>query len=184
MGITISSLVANSLKALSGRKEVRIVMIGLDAAGKTTVLYKLNLGETVTTIPTIGFNVENLRYKNIEFTVWDIGGQDKIRRLWEHYFNHTDGIIFVIDSADKDRVSEAADELHRAMSNDMLRDAALLVYANKQDLPGSMAPSDLADKLQLSNLRGRDHYIQPSSATSGEGLHEGLDWLAKTLGKR
>ncbi|XP_042639483.1 ADP-ribosylation factor-like 17-like [Orycteropus afer afer] len=78
-------------KSLFGKKEMRILMVGLDAAGKTTILYKLKLGEIVTTIPTIGFNVETVEYKNISFTVWDVGGQDKIRPLWRHYFQNTQG---------------------------------------------------------------------------------------------
>lgn len=91
---------------LSSKKESRILMVGLDAAGKTTILYKLKLGEVVTTIPTIGFNVETVDYKNISFTVWDVGGQDKIRPLWRHYYQNTQGIIFVVDSNDRDRVAE------------------------------------------------------------------------------
>ena len=66
-------------KIFGGKKEMRILMVGLDAAGKTTILYKLKLGEVVTTIPTIGFNVETVEYKNISFTVWDVGGQDKVQ---------------------------------------------------------------------------------------------------------
>ena len=103
-------------------------MVGLDAAGKTTILYKLKLGEIVTTIPTIGFNVETVEYKNINFTVWDVGGQDKIRPLWRHYFQNTQGLIFVVDSNDRDRAAEARDELHRMLNED----AVLLVFANKQ----------------------------------------------------
>jgi len=80
MGLSISKL----FNGLWGKKEMRILMVGLDAAGKTTILYKLKLGEIVTTIPTIGFNVETVEYKNISFTVWDVGGQDKIRPLWRH----------------------------------------------------------------------------------------------------
>jgi ADP-ribosylation factor family len=91
---------------LTAKKESRILMVGLDAAGKTTILYKLKLGEVVTTIPTIGFNVETVEYKNISFTVWDVGGQDKIRPLWRHYYQNTQGIIFVVDSNDRDRVAE------------------------------------------------------------------------------
>jgi ADP-ribosylation factor protein 1 len=87
-----------------GKKEMRILMVGLDAAGKTTILYKLKLGEVVTTIPTIGFNVETVEYKNISFTVWDVGGQDKIRPLWRHYYQNTQGLIFVVDSNDRDRI--------------------------------------------------------------------------------
>lgn len=86
-------------------------IVGLDAAGKTTILYKLKLGEIVTTIPTIGFNVETVEYKNICFTVWDVGGQDKIRPLWRHYFQNTQGLIFVVDSNDRERITEAEKEL-------------------------------------------------------------------------
>merc|ERR1712086_663178 len=107
-----------------GKKEMRILMVGLDAAGKTTVLYKLKLGEVVTTIPTIGFNVETVEYKNISFTVWDVGGQDKIRPLWRHYYQNTQGVIFVVDSNDRDRVGEARDELNRMLNEDEMRDAA------------------------------------------------------------
>uniref|UniRef100_A0AAY4EW11 ADP-ribosylation factor n=1 Tax=Denticeps clupeoides TaxID=299321 RepID=A0AAY4EW11_9TELE len=106
MGLTISSLFSK----LFGKKQMRILMVGLDAAGKTTILYKLKLGEIVTTIPTIGFNVETVEYKNICFTVWDVGGQDKIRPLWRHYFQNTQGLIFVVDSNDRERVAESAEE--------------------------------------------------------------------------
>lgn len=90
--------------------------VGLDAAGKTTILYKLKLGEIVTTIPTIGFNVETVEYKNICFTVWDVGGQDKIRPLWRHYFQNTQGLIFVVDSNDRDRITEAEKELQNMVN--------------------------------------------------------------------
>merc|ERR1712227_1085939 len=123
---------------LFGKKDVRILMVGLGAAGKTTILYKLKLGEIVTTIPTIGFNVETVEYKNISFTVWDVGGQDKIRPLWRHYYQNTQGLIFVVDSNDRERVNEAKEELLRMLNEDELRDAVLLVFANKQDLPNAM----------------------------------------------
>merc|ERR1711937_501147 len=117
-----------------GKHEMRILMVGLDAAGKTTILYKLKLGEVVTTIPTIGFNVETVEYKNVNFTVWDIGGQDKIRKLWRYYYENTQGLIFVIDSNDRDRIEDAREELTRILSEDEMRDVAVLVFANKQDL--------------------------------------------------
>ncbi|GAB5589510.1 hypothetical protein Unana1_04410 [Umbelopsis nana] len=161
MGLSISKL----LSGLFGKKEMRILMVGLDAAGKTTILYKLKLGEIVTTIPTIGFNVETVEYKNISFTVWDVGGQDKIRPLWRHYFQNTQGIIFVVDSNDRDRISEARDELQRMLNEDELRDALLLVFANKQDLPNAMNPAEITDKLGLHSLRQRHWYIQPPTAT-------------------
>ncbi|CAL5419887.1 unnamed protein product [Camellia sinensis] len=131
MGLSFTKLFSR----LFAKKEMRILMVGLDAAGKTTILYKLKLGEIVATIPTIGFNVETVEYKDISFTVWDVGGQDKIRPLWRHYFQNTQGLVFVVDSNDRDRVVEARDELHRMLNEDELRDAVLLVFANKQDLP-------------------------------------------------
>ena len=99
-------------------------MVGLDAAGKTSILYKIKLDETVTTIPTIGFNVETVQYKNINFTVWDVGGQDKIRKLWRHYFTNSDAIIYVVDSNDRERVHEARQELEALLSDDELRGLA------------------------------------------------------------
>ncbi|XP_068560537.1 ADP-ribosylation factor 2a [Cebidichthys violaceus] len=170
-------------KNLFGKKEMRILMVGLDAAGKTTILYKLKLGEIVTTIPTIGFNVETLSYKNISFTVWDVGGQDKIRPLWRHYFQNTEGIIFVVDSNDKERVGEAREELMRMLAEDELNDAALLVFANKQDLPNAMNSAEVTEKLGLHNMRSRHWHIQATCATGGEGLYEGLEWLSTQLKK-
>ncbi|CAH3120670.1 unnamed protein product [Porites lobata] len=176
---------ASLFKGLFSKKEMRILMVGLDAAGKTTILYKLKLGEIVTTIPTIGFNVETVEYKNISFTVWDVGGQDKIRPLWRHYFQNTQGsLIFVVDSNDRERVAEAREELSRMLNEDELRDAVLLVFANKQDLPNAMNAAEITDKLGLHSLRNRSWYIQATCATSGDGLYEGLDWLSNELKKR
>ncbi|KAI6177742.1 ADP-ribosylation factor 1-like protein [Aphelenchoides bicaudatus] len=180
MGLTISSLFGR----LFGKRAIRILMVGLDAAGKTTILYKLKLGEIVTTIPTIGFNVETVEYKNISFTVWDVGGQDKIRPLWRYYFQNTQGLIFVVDSNDRERVGEAREELMRMLAEDELRDAVLLVFANKQDLPNAMNASEVTDKLGLHSLRNRNWYIQSTCATSGDGLYEGLDWLSNQLKDR
>ncbi|PIA16585.1 ADP-ribosylation factor 1 [Coemansia reversa NRRL 1564] len=179
MGMVFGKLFDN----LFGKKEMRILMVGLDAAGKTTILYKLKLGEIVTTIPTIGFNVETVDYKNICFTVWDVGGQDKIRPLWRHYFQNTQGIIFVVDSNDRDRIAEARDELQRMMNEDELKDALLLVFANKQDLPNAMNNEEIIELLNLGMYRKRTWYIQKTCATTGEGLHDGLEWLANTLRK-
>ena len=178
MGLSFSKVFGK----LFGKKDVRILMVGLDAAGKTTILYKLKLGEIVTTIPTIGFNVETVEYKNISFTVWDVGGQDKIRPLWRHYYQNTQGVIFVVDSNDRDRVGEARDELHRMLNEDELREAILLVFANKQDLPNACNAGELAEEMRLyPPYITKSCYIQSCCATSGDGLYEGLDWLSSTI---
>lgn len=183
MGLSFSRL----FQLLISKKEMKILMVGLDAAGKTTILYKLKLNEAVTTIPTIGFNVEQVEYKNISFTVWDVGGQDKIRPLWRHYYQNTHALIFVVDSNDTNRIDAARDELHKMMNgDDDLREAALLVFANKQDLPNAMGAAEMTDKMGLRELRPsyRQWYIQPCCATTGDGLYEGLDWLSATLLKK
>mmetsp|Transcript_14869 Transcript_14869/g.44618 ORF Transcript_14869/g.44618 Transcript_14869/m.44618 type:complete len:207 (-) Transcript_14869:24-644(-) len=167
---------------LFGKLEVCIIMVGLDAAGKTTVLYRMKLSEAVTTIPTIGFNVEKLEYKNILFTVWDLGGQTRTRQLWQHYYQNTDALIFVVDSSDRERIEEAHEELLKMLAREEMRDAVLLVLANKQDLPGAMTTSELTTKLGLHALgRSRPWLVQETCATAGDGLYEGLDWLAQSI---
>jgi len=179
MGVAFSQI----WQRMIGKQEMRILMVGLDAAGKTTILYKLKLGEVVTTIPTIGFNVETVEYRNLSFTVWDVGGQDKIRRLWRHYFHGTNGLIYVVDSNDRERIEDARDELAKMLSEEEMRDAVLLVFANKQDLPNAMTAAEVMEKLGLRDLR-RQWYIQSASATTGDGLYEGLDWLSRTLSSK
>ena len=156
-------------------------MCGLDAAGKTTILYKLKLGEVVTTIPTIGFNVETIQHGKINFTAWDVSGRSGIRPLWRHYYQNTDALIFVVDSNDRERIDECKHEIHRFLTEDELKDAMLLIMANKQDLPNAMSIAELTDKLNLHNIRERQWYIQASCATTGDGLRDGLDWLHSQL---
>lgn len=179
MGLTISSIFGR----LFSKRQMRILMVGLDAAGKTTILYKLKLGEIVTTIPTIGFNVETVEYKNISFTVWDVGGQHKIRNLWRYYYQNTQGLIFVIDASDRNRIKEVIEEFDAAVHSDELRDCIILIFANKQDLPNAMTSSEIVDKMKLNNLRHRIWHVQSTCAVQGDGLYEGLDWLSNELCK-
>ncbi|XP_022914080.1 ADP ribosylation factor 4-like [Onthophagus taurus] len=166
-----------------GKKRVnmRILMVGLDCAGKTTILYRMRLGKVVTSVPTIGFNIETVEFKNICFIVWDVGGQEKIRRLWRHYYENTQGVIFVVDGADRNRIKEAEKELQNMIQETELRDAAVLVFANKQDLPNAIKPVDLANDLKLYTLHNRRWHVQASSALEGSGLLEGLSWLSRQI---
>ena len=168
---------------LLGKKDYRILMLGLDAAGKTTLLYRLKLGEVQTTIPTIGFNVEQVEYQNITFTVWDVGGQDKLRSLWRHYYEGAHALIFVVDSNDRERTQLAKNELSRLLGAEELQNAIVLVFANKQDLPNALSAQELASQLELAQRIKNPWYIQPCCATEGSGLYEGLDWLSNSLSK-
>ena len=137
-----------------------VTSLGERAFNGCTELESVELGENVTTIPTIGFNVETVEYKNINFTVWDVGGQDKIRALWRHYFLGTQGLIFVVDSNDHDpeRIFAAHDELHKMLAEEELRNASVLILANKQDLPQAMSVSEMTERLGLRDVN--NHYKQ------------------------
>jgi small GTP-binding protein len=126
-----------------GKSNVRLLIAGLDAAGKTTILWKIQRGEKrlrepIATTPTMHFNVAEWQYKSTKFSVWDVGGQDSIRPLWRHHLTGTQGLVFVVDSSDRERVRKAAQELHRVMLDPAMRHACLLVFANKCDLPHAL----------------------------------------------
>lgn len=180
MGGSISSWFRNTFH----KRNVRILMIGLDAAGKTTILYQLKLGEVVATMPTIGFSVETVKYKNLLFNVWDIGGQDKIRPLWKYYYKNCEGLIFVVDCSDKGRIQQAQKELSLVLKEEEMKYVPLLVFANKQDLPNALTASNLAIELQMNDSKLNSWYIQSTCALSGQGLFEGLDWLSQEILKK
>jgi small GTP-binding protein len=174
-------------------------MLGLDNAGKTTILYKLKVGQVVQTTPTIGFNVETVSRKNVTFSVWDVGGQDQIRGLWRHYFLNTQAVIFVVDSNDNNRLKEARDELWKVLESPEVRHrhemvciahlsqltaAVILVFANKQDLPNALTADDVMKGLELEKIQSHPWHVQAACATSGSGLDEGFDWLAAKIGDK
>jgi len=170
-------------ETLFGSREYRILILGLDNAGKTTILYRLQneSDEAVQTIPTIGFNVETLQYKNIKFQVWDLGGQTSIRPYWRCYYPNTDAIIFVVDSADVERMPVAKGELAAMLEEEELREAILLVFANKQDQKGALNAQQISDALGLPEVRNRQWSIQETSALQGKGMFEGFDWMATNI---
>ena len=168
-------------KLFTTKKCLRILMVGLDGAGKTTILYKLKLGQKIASLPTVGFNVESVEYKNVNFIVWDVGGQSKIRPLWKNYYQGVQGLIFVIDSCDRDRFEDSVDELHEMLREESLKNISLLVFANKQDLPNHLAVTEIKGKLNLPAFKKLKWHIQHTCAVTGEGLTEGLDWLSSSL---
>lgn len=166
-----------------GKRRSNILMIGLDAAGKTTALYQLKMGEVVTTVPTKVCNIVSIPCKGLQMRISDVGGQAKLRELWKNYYNNPDGLIFVVDSNDAARMEEARNELHKALATDGLGDAQVLVLANKMDLPNAMPTSTISERLSLQTLR-HNIRVQSCSALTGEGLHEGLEWLGNAISKR
>lgn len=154
-------------------------MLGLDNAGKTTILYKLKLGKTSQTVPTVGFNVETVKHKNVTFAVWDCGGQERIRPLWRHYFTGTNALIYVVDSSDLGRLDESRNELMRVISDRELASCLIIVLANKQDVPGAIKPKELIERFDMSLLSANHTWlVVPTIAIDGTGLSESLSWIS------
>ncbi|GFS22886.1 ADP-ribosylation factor-like protein 3 [Elysia marginata] len=163
--------------------ELRILLLGLDNAGKTTLL-KVLASEDITHItPTQGFNIKSVQSKGFKLNVWDIGGQRRIRPYWKNYFENTDILIYVIDSADRKRFEETGEELTELFEEEKLG-VPVLVFANKQDLMNAARSSEIADGLNLNSIRDRAWQIQPCSAVTGEGVKEGIDWMTQACNKK
>ncbi|ETO34291.1 hypothetical protein RFI_02802 [Reticulomyxa filosa] len=143
-------------------------------------------GEDITKIaPTLGFTIRTLEYSDYKLNIWDVGGQQTIRSYWKNYFEATDGVIWVIDSADKRRLALCKKELHSLLQEERLAGATLLILANKQDLSGALDVKDIVETLELKKLeKSRHYYVQACSAVTGKGLREGVDWLVKDIASR
>mmetsp|Transcript_41710 Transcript_41710/g.110168 ORF Transcript_41710/g.110168 Transcript_41710/m.110168 type:complete len:185 (-) Transcript_41710:104-658(-) len=165
-------------------KEMRILMLGLDNAGKTTILKKFNGEPTDTISPTLGFNIKTLEYNGYKLNIWDVGGQKTIRSYWRNYFEATDGIVWVVDSADRQRLEDCRRELDGLLSEERLAGATLLIFANKQDLPGALSGKEIRDALALDQIKRRHWRILACSAYTGEGLLEGIQWLVQDISNR
>ncbi|XP_053308931.1 uncharacterized protein LOC128471099 [Spea bombifrons] len=170
------------IQGFCGRKypmKARIGMVGLDGAGKTTILYRLKLNETVSTIPTIGFNVETLDLiTDVSFTVWDISFGPMGRPLLKHYLINNQGIVFVVDSACPEMFDDAKDILVMLLEDYDLADIPVIVLANKQDVEGARSPSDIARLLELEKVKDRKWAVSGCCAKTGEGLLEALEILS------
>jgi len=178
MGFLFSKVIELFSKSSNNFK---IVILGLQNAGKTTILYRLSLGQLVSTQPTIGSNVEEISHNNVKFQAWDLGGQETMRSVWDVYYINTDAIIYVIDSADVDCYEESKVEFLKLMQHEELKSSTILIYANKQDLDSAKPISDIVTIYGLDKIKDKVCYIQPCSAKTGEGLMAGLKWLSEQL---
>ncbi|XP_074653933.1 ADP-ribosylation factor 5-like [Tubulanus polymorphus] len=167
------------------QKDIRLLFLGLDGVGKTTLLYKLKLGDVVQTIPTIGFNVESIEHNNTWLVAWDVGSRDKMRPLWRHYYQNTSAVVYLVDSQDKERLAESA-ELFKQLEceEDDLRDAVFLVLANKQDGDHTIPVETIRKEFDI-DREDKTHEIGifPITAIDGTGIDEALEWLVETVAK-
>ena len=178
MGFLISKVIEFFSRS---KNNFKIIILGIQNAGKTTILYRLALGQLVKTTPTIGSNVEEINYNNVKFQAWDLGGQENMRSVWDVYYLNTDGVIFVIDSNDKENYEESKNQFYKILQNDTLKNAVILIFANKQDLITSKKVNEIIEIYELDSIKNHVWHIQPCSANTGEGLLTGIKWLSDQL---
>ncbi|XP_015263997.1 PREDICTED: putative ADP-ribosylation factor-like protein 5C [Gekko japonicus] len=169
------------LLSIFGSREHKVIIIGLDNAGKTTILYQFLMNEVVHTSPTIGSNVEEIVLRKTHFLMWDIGGQESLRSTWNTYYSNTEFVILVIDSTDRERLTVTKEELYKMLAHEDLRNAAVLIFANKQDVKNSMSTSEISKFLTLSSIKDHPWHIQGCCALTGEGLPAGLEWMTSRV---
>jgi len=177
MGFWLSKL----WNRLRGDREYKVLLLGLANAGKTTLLYRLALGEVVSAHPTIGSNVEEVVEGNIRLQVWDLGGQESLRSSWSAYFSSTSAVIFVVDSSDSASSLLAKMELFNLLLHPDLRGIPVLVLANKQDLPTARTFAAISEELNLTAILDRPWHLEPCSALTAAGLDSAIAWLTETL---
>jgi ADP-ribosylation factor-like protein 2 len=164
--------------------QVRILTLGLDNSGKTTIIKSFLSQDPTSTSPTLGFTINTLKYKSNTINFWDIGGQTTIRSYWRNYFEETDGVIWVVDSSDKLRLNDCKDELHNLLKQEKLAGATLLVFCNKQDINGALSVEEIKNVLELENITTRHWIIMPCCGLNGNGLENGLEWLMDDISSR
>ncbi len=178
MGFILSKIIEFFTKS---RNNFRIIILGMQNAGKTTILYRLSLGTIVKTTPTIGSNVEEITYNNATFQAWDLGGQESTRSLWDVYYMNTDAVVYVIDSQDDEYFEESKEQFHKLLEHPSLKSSLILIFANKQDLQGAKTVNKIIQDYELDKIKSHIWHIQSCSALKGEGLVTGIKWLSEQL---
>ncbi|XP_008823196.1 ADP-ribosylation factor-like protein 11 [Nannospalax galili] len=174
-----------SVNSRGHRAEAQVIMMGLDSAGKTTLLYKLKGHQVVETLPTVGFNVEPLEAPgHVSLILWDVGGQTQLRATWKDYLEGTDILVYVLDSTDEARLPEAVAELKEVLEDPNMASVPFLVLANKQEAPDALPLLEIRNRLGLERFQDRCWQLQACSALTGQGLPEALQSLKSLLKSR
>eukprot|EP01060_Flectonema_neradi_P000234 TRINITY_DN1015_c8_g1_i1.p1 TRINITY_DN1015_c8_g1~~TRINITY_DN1015_c8_g1_i1.p1 ORF type:complete len:208 (+),score=33.59 TRINITY_DN1015_c8_g1_i1:53-625(+) len=171
----------NSIKAKFWKQEMELTLVGIQNAGKTTLLNVISDGKAKDTIPTVGLNIRKIRKGNISIKLWDIGGQPRFRGMWERYCRGVNAIVFVVDSSNKSQSNLEASqkELNELMSKPALEKIPLLVLGNKNDIPGHLTTQELRDALDLDKIKGREVCVYSISAKNSVNIDMTLQWLIK-----
>eukprot|EP01094_Clydonella_sp_ATCC50884_P010242 TRINITY_DN19809_c0_g1_i1.p1 TRINITY_DN19809_c0_g1~~TRINITY_DN19809_c0_g1_i1.p1 ORF type:complete len:201 (+),score=61.39 TRINITY_DN19809_c0_g1_i1:34-603(+) len=171
-------------------KDATVLLLGLDNAGKTTLVHKLKYGEVKLFIPTQRAQLEEIMLGRVRFRAWDLGGHEAVRSLWNEYFFETDAVIFMVDASDRSRFEEAREELHELMKDENLARTPFLILGNKEDITGAVSRQELIGALELpeSELGNNSQYADLRSAqvfmcslVEGTGVAEAIDWLSDCI---
>jgi len=165
-------------------KEMRFLFLGLDNAGKTTILKHLSGEDTSAVSPTLGFDIKTLVHGKYTLNIWDVGGQRTLRPYWRNYFEQTDALVWVVDSSDRLRMQDCREELHSLLQEDRLAGASLIILANKQDLAGAMNDVEIREALDLRIIKTHNWMIMPCSAVTGQNVAEALEWVVNDVAGR
>ncbi|CAA90353.2 ADP-ribosylation factor-like protein 2 [Caenorhabditis elegans] len=171
-------------KQRAREREMRILILGLDNAGKTTLMKKFLDEPTDTIEPTLGFDIKTVHFKDFQLNLWDVGGQKSLRSYWKNYFESTDALIWVVDSSDRERLLQCSEELKKLLGEERLAGASLLVLANKSDLPGAIDVNSIAQVLDLHSIKSHHWKIFSCCALSGDRLVQAMTWLCDDVGSR
>ncbi|KAJ4288553.1 hypothetical protein N0V90_011790 [Kalmusia sp. IMI 367209] len=171
-------------KARLKDKEMRILMLGLDNAGKTTIVKKIMNEDVNSVSPTLGFIIKTIEYDGYKLNIWDVGGQKTLRTYWKNYFEKTDTLIWVVDATDRERIDDCRHELEGLLLEERLMGASLLVFKNKSDVSGSMTEDEVRQGLRLDAIKTHKWTIMACSAMTGTNLQEGLQWVVQDAKSR
>ncbi|MEN2498326.1 MAG: hypothetical protein MHMPM18_002627 [Marteilia pararefringens] len=164
----------------SKMQSINVPIIGLDRAGKSSIMHCICKNEeSIATLPTIGFATDHMQVGRVKWSFWDLAGQERSRTLWNYYLLNVSVLIFVVDSSDRERINKAAEELKKALKEEM-KVVPIIVYSNKQDLPEHMSDEEVSSALALEST-GCKFKIFPCSAVRNEGIQEGIDWVMNSL---
>ncbi|KAL2341243.1 hypothetical protein Fmac_009183 [Flemingia macrophylla] len=175
-------------KYLFSKMELHVLILGIDKAGKTTLLEKMKSVYSNIEgippdriIPTVGLNIGRIEVANNKLVFWDLGGQPGLRSIWEKYYEEAHAVVFVIDASCPSRFEDAKSALEKVLRHEDLQGAPLLILANKQDLPEAVSAEELAQYLDLKKLDERVFMFEAVSAYDGMGIRESAEWLVEVM---